>query len=423
LTQDKPASKPDHFLVDAQARAQTLVMIRDSSGEPHLGEWPGRWRRRLLSMWPQWPMAIMLIATGVVNLLVGIRYHSSLLAQFKTLSTVGQSLSILGSRTQTFLGAGLMLVGFGLLWRLAVAWAFGVLLLAMTVGVDIFQGQRGAVIILPAIMLLALVIFRRHFTRRTVWASYLISMTGVLAILVYGTVGSYMLGKGFHPEIKDVTSALYFTIITLSTVGYGDITPAVPEARLFVVTLIVVGLSVFATAIASTLGPLISGELRHMLTPGEKRMKKKGHVIVVGEGPIARNTAHELEMRGIPFVQVVVQEGETLLPEKALAKGGEASEDSILREADIDTARMLVAAGDDDGENAFISLVAKDLNPDITVLAVASSARSIRRLKLARADVVFASAAVGSRLLANLIEGNAIPSEFRDLLEGDLRET
>jgi len=65
----------------------------------------------------------------------------------------------------------------------------------------------------------------------------------------------------------------------------------------------------------------------------------------------------------------------------------------------------------------------ESLNPNITVLVVASSARSIRRLKLARADCVIASAAVGSRLLANIIEGNPIPGEFRDLLEGKLQDT
>jgi voltage-gated potassium channel len=182
-------------------------------------------------------------------------------------------------------------------------------------------------------------------------------------------------------------------------------------------------LSIFATAIVSTLGPVISGELTHIFTPGEKPMKRKGHVIVMGEGPIAINTAHELATRGIPYVQVVVPQSESPAADQTEVTREEASEDSILRKADIDTARMLVAASDDDGENAFISLVAKDLNPDIKVLAVASSARSIRRLKLARADVVFASAAVGSRLLANVIEGRAIPQEFRDLLEGKLGRT
>ena len=91
-------------------------------------------------------------------------------------------------------------------------------------------------------------------------------------------------------------------------------------------------------------------------------------------------------------------------------------------EAGIDRARMVIAAREDDGENAFIALVAKDLNPKVRLLAVASSALAIRRLKLARADLVFSPAAVGSRLLADLVEGNEISPAFRDLLQGGLQE-
>ena len=80
---------------------------------------------------------------------------------------------------------------------------------------------------------------------------------------------------------------------------------------------------------------------------------------------------------------------------------------------------MVIAAREDDGENAFISLVAKDLNPQVQVLALASSAGAIGRLKLAQADLVFAPSAVGGRLLVNLVEGNNISPEFQDLLEGE----
>lgn len=67
----------------------------------------------------------------------------------------------------------------------------------------------------------------------------------------------------------------------------------------------------------------------------------------------------------------------------------------------------------------FAVLTSMVTNGEDRVLAVAGSARTLHLLKLARADMVFASAAVGSRILANLVEGNEIPREFRDLLEGD----
>jgi voltage-gated potassium channel Kch len=68
-------------------------------------------------------------------------------------------------------------------------------------------------------------------------------------------------------------------------------------------------------------------------------------------------------------------------------------------------------------------LAIKELNPSVPVVAVASSALSIRRLKLAHADVVFSPAGVGSRLLADLVQGGQILPEFRDLLEGHIKQT
>ena len=236
-------------------------------------------------------------------------------------------------------------------------------------------------------------------------------------ILTYGTLGAYLLGSGFKPNITNLTTGFYFTIITLSTVGYGDIIPETTETRMFVLSLLVVGLSIFATVFASTLGPIISGELALIFNPKGKKLKLVDHVILVGEGAIAKNTAEELIERDILFVQVIADNSEAPEHQCPIVRG-DSSEDTVLKEAGIEKARLVIAARDDDVENAFISLAAKDLNPEIRVLAVAGSARSIRRMKLARADLVFAPVAVGSRLLANLVEGSSIPAEFQDLLKG-----
>ncbi len=390
-----------------------------SSGEPRSSSgarWR-RWSRTVWALWPQWPLAAALVLSGALNILGGLRYHLTALNTVSTLNGVGQALSALGSTTQIILGITLVVVGIGLVWRLHTAWAFGVLLLIVTVGVNAVRHQWGPSLLVPGVMLLAMLALRSHFTRRTVLANYVISTVSILAILAYGSIGSYLLGSGFRPRITDLESGLYFTVVSLSTVGYGDIVPVSGEARMFVVSLLVAGLSIFATAIASSLGPVISGELARIFTPKGRTMKPHDHVILVGEGPIAYNTARELTERGIPFVQVVAAGAEPPMPDKPVVTG-ESSEDKVLMEAGIDTARMVIAARNDDGDNAFIALAAKDLNESVRVLAVASSARSIRRLKLARADLVFAPVVVGSRLLADLIEGGAIPAEFHDLLEG-----
>jgi voltage-gated potassium channel len=381
-------------------------------------------RRRLdfiSGLRPEWLLAAALVVGGAVNIERGLRYNLVPFSQIKPLAGVAESLAILGSSAQVVLGAMLVLAGIGLFWRLAGAWIYAVLLLSVTVAVNLFRQRLGASLILPAVLLLALLVLRRYFTRRTIFYSYMISLAGILSILAYGTFGTYLLGAGFKPPISDLTAAFYFTIITLATVGYGDIIPVTPETRLFVVSLIVVGLSIFATALATVLGPIISRELDHIFRPKEEPMKPKNHVILAGDGPIACNTARELILRAIPFVQIMGKGCEPALPDHPVVRG-HPSEDAVLKEAGIEAARMVIAAREDDGENAFIALVAKDLNPEVQVLAVASSAESIRRLRLARVELVFAPAVVGSRLLANLVEGKEIPPEFKDLLEGKPRK-
>ena len=381
---------------------------------------PSRWRRflgLLWGFWPHWPVAAAIVAGGALNIMSSLNSEHLPFSQVSPFMGLEKSLAILGSSTQAILGVGLVLVGFGLVRRLTTAWSFSVILLLITLGVNLAQHNWGERIIFPGVMLLVMIPLRRYFDRQTKLATYIISLTGVFSILAYGTFGSYLLGNGFHPAVHDLTTSFYFTIITLSTVGYGDIAPITPETRLFVVSLLVVGLSVFATAFVSVLGPAITKRLGHILNPEGGRMKLEKHIILAGEGNIASNTAAELEKRKLSFVRIRNR------GENALAPGegeiiGDPADEAVQLKAGVRKAVMVIAAGDNDGDNAFITLLAKDLNPEVRVLAVANAINAIRRLKLARADLVFAPAAVGSRLLADLAQGDRISDEFQDLLEG-----
>jgi voltage-gated potassium channel len=379
-------------------------------------------QRGLAVLWPQWPLALALALVGILNIVDGLSLPVTVLERIRTLNGLAQSLSALGGTAQMILGSMLVVAGVGLLWRLVSAWTLSVLLLILTVAVNAVQQRWGLSLSLEALLLGALFWTKHHFTHRTILARLLFSLSGILAVLAYGAVGSYLLREGFNPPIPDWTTAFYFTTITLSTVGYGDIVPRTPEARWFAMSLLVIGLGVFASAIASALGPKISGELNRLFNPKEKTMPPKDHVILVGDGPIARNTAEELKQRGVAFVQVVTTKSGTDATALRIVEG-DATNDAMLREAGIQDARMVIAAREDDGENAFIALVAKDLNPNVRVMAVASSALSIRRLKLARADLVFSPAAVGSRLLADLAEGNQISPAFQDLVDGGFKKS
>lgn len=381
-----------------------------------------RRRARRMAAWlrslvPHAPVACAVLLNGVVNIVAATRFAPVPIQAVGALGDLTGSLGVLGRGTQTALGATLVLVAVGLFWRMQVAWAFALLLLVVTIGVDVARHQSIATLALPMLILLALVWTRGVFARRTIIATYLISLVSIAAVTAYGTIGSYLLGTGYRPQIRDVTTALYYTVVTLSTVGYGDIVPVTQQTRLFTISLLVVGLGIFATAIASVLGPAITGEMSRIFIPEGRRTRLKDHIIPIGEGAIAENTARELSQRRVEYVRIAEKELASTMSGDAEVVLGDPAEESVLRKAGIAGARMVVAARDDDGENAFISLLAKDLNAHVQVLAVATTARAIRRLKLAGADLVFAPSVVGSRLVADLVEGASIPTEFADLLE------
>ena len=258
-----------------------------------------KFKSQFVTLWPQGPLAVVLALVGALNILDGLNLPLTVLQRSHTLNGLAESLHALGGTAQVLLGLMLGLAGVGLLWRLVSAWTLSVLLLVVTVGVNVAQQRWGFSLALQGILLGALLWAKPCFTRRTILASIVFSLSGIVAVLAYGVLGSFLLGKGFRPEIQDLNQALYYTIVTLSTVGYGDIVPVTAEARWFAMSLLVMGLGVFASAIASALGPKITMELQRMFNPKEKTMEPKDHVILVGEGAIARNTAKELKQRGV----------------------------------------------------------------------------------------------------------------------------
>jgi len=378
----------------------------------------GRNHRQALT--PQILLALVLGLVGLLNILNGLKLPLAKFRSATALGTIEESMSAVGGSAEVILGAMLVVVGIGLYRRLRFAWSLALLLLATTVALRLAEGRLGFGLALDVLILSTLCLTRGHFTRRTAIASIVLSVTNILAILAYAIIGSFLLGKGFNPEIHDLNTACYFAITSLSTVGYGDIVPVTGEARWFVVSLLVLGLSMFATTIVSVLGPALSRQLERLFNPRENFMNLTNHIILIGKGSIAMNTAEELKKRGMPFVQIVPAKTDGVTHPVI---EGDATDGEVLESAGIKHARMVIAAREEDSENAFIVLAIKETNPTVPVLAVASSAVSIRRLKLAHADMVFSPAAVGSRLLAELVEGNPILPEFRDLLQGHIKNS
>ena len=155
---------------------------------------------------------------------------------------------------------GMVTMAPGLLWRSRLSWVMAVLLAATGAVNTLLTGHWHVhgLLVYFAFLLAALLLAWRHFNRSSVAASTLFALTAVVMLLLYTTFGSYYLGAEFKPPITDLVTALYYAMVTMSTVGYGDIIPAAPEARLFTISVIVLGVAVFATSLTAVIGPLIS---------------------------------------------------------------------------------------------------------------------------------------------------------------------
>ncbi|MGH8260677.1 MAG: ion channel, partial [Steroidobacteraceae bacterium] len=223
-------------------------------------------------------------------------------------SSAEQSLDIPGIRgvPHEAIGVLLLVVAIGMLWRSRLAWVLAFLLTLGAVILELspLSATSKPFIVFSVLLLIVLLVFRRSFSRASLATGTLFALTGILFALGYGILGSYVLGAGFNPKIHDFVQAVYFAVVTMATVGYGDITPRTPETQLFTVSLIILGLAVFATSLTAIVGPLIDSRMAKLLQPKRKRMKRASHIIVIGDGPLARTTIKALSARGLQTTAV-----------------------------------------------------------------------------------------------------------------------
>ena len=220
-------------------------------------------------------------------------------------------------------------------------------------------------------------------------------------ITVVGVFG-YMVFEGWS-----FADALYMTVITLTTVGYREVQPLDTTGQLWTMALLITGVGTLFYAAVSSVELVVEGTIRGYF--GRRRMERSinrlsGHYILCGYGRVGRQVAAEFALDGVSFV-VLEQDRETV--EECVEKGylvlfGEASDDDVLEEAGVRRARGLVAAVDSDADNVFVVLSARKLNPELHIVARASSEESAAKLEIAGADRTLSPYAVGGRRLASL---------------------
>ena len=372
--------------------------------------------------WPQVPLGLFLFFVGAINVLTGIQSRAfnpafQILENATHISELSKeiSLGLLGSSIQVLLGMGLLLTGIGLFWRLRSAWAFSILLLVIAIILDLFNQRDLYGALLSGLALTTLVIWERRFNRRSLLGGYLMSLIGLLAVLAYGVLGSLLLGKSFTPAIKDIYTALYFTVVTLSTVG-SNIYPSTLEAQLFMTTLILGGISIFTTTIVTTLGPLLSNQIRPILAGKNVKKDSREQVILLGSGSFAESFAHQLTTFRIGFTQMVAPSQAPPSSKSPIIQGDFGDED-VLKQAGIASATTVVITGEGTADKIAAAQSVKKLNHGVRLVIVMDSAETPVQFNSIHADLILFPEAVAAWTLVSLLIGASIPKELREIIK------
>ncbi len=185
---------------------------------------------------------------------------------------------------------------------------------------------------------------------------------------------------------------LYMVLTTITTIGYAEVHPLSHAGRVFNVFVIMSGVGTVFLGIGALTQTLLEFELRTLF--GRRRMEREigrlsDHYIICGIGRVGRSVARELARNPVPFV--VIENSETKVHHYAgewLTIAGDATQEQVLRQARIETARGLVAATTTDATNIYIVLTARGLNPKLKIIARASEEDAEKHLRTAGADVV-----------------------------------
>ena len=241
----------------------------------------------------------------------------------------------------------------------------------------------------------------------------------IVLVIVSGTVGFMFLEK------YTFLDSLYMTMITISTIGYGEVHHLDSTGRIFNIFLIIGSLSTTAFAFSIITRYVIDGEM-NLFFKNRRLMKDiqklEGHVIVCGYGRNGKQATETLKLHKTKFV--IIEMDDLRIAEidmednKTLYVKGDATLDETLLKAGILNAKALVTALPKDADNVFIVLSARSLSNTIQIISRASNAGSVAKLKKAGADNVILPDKIGGTHMATLVTKPDV-IEFIDYLSGE----
>jgi voltage-gated potassium channel len=244
----------------------------------------------------------------------------------------------------------------------------------------------------------------------------ILSIFLLLIVFLLGTLGYSLIEEWSYFD------SFYMTLITITTIGFGEVHPLSPNGVKFTIVLIIVGLSVFTFTFRSLTILFLEGQFVQL--GRKKRMeqqikKLKNHYIICGYSKIGKQIAEEFELKKVPFIIIdkSFAEQSVAIPEYIVYLEGDATSEEILKEAGIEKAKGMITALPSDAENVFTTMTARGLNKDIIIFAQANEPQTEKKLFQAGASkVIFPHVIASRKVVSCILKPNVV--DFIDIALG-----
>ena len=306
-----------------------------------------------------------------------------------------------------FMGIVLFLISFIILFRTRLAWFSSVSILFCVSFIDYFISKTHSTDLLYLIGTIIYLLFVwRDFYKHNLGTISLFSLLSIVSLLVYGSLGVLYLGDQFSPHILNIYEAVYFVIVCMSTVGFGDIVPVSDNARIFTVTVIIFGITIFAASVASIAGTMVRNNVKKILQGKMAKVTRNNHCIVIGASYFAQGVCRKFVESGIVITAVCRAGEKGFFTEKMDVIEGDPSSIDTLSEAGAKQAKYIISLMENDSDNAFVLLAAKEVCGENTkIISLVNDDHNVNKIKIIKPDGILSLQQLGSEILMQAISG------------------